>query len=135
MGFAKSIVVGLFIGAANHAAAANVDGRATVGGYFAKERFSGTSADNATNDKAVVSARGFLDVSSIGENDLRLVLDVRDKNDFFDKLDKERLELNSKNSVQLRQLYLQSPESSGKVFWTLVRFPAFDSGIVYADGA
>jgi hypothetical protein len=116
-------------------AAADVHGRATVGGYFAKERFSNASGEEATNDAASLSGRGFLDLSNLGANEYRFVLDIRDKNDFFDKLDKEKLELTPKNSVQLRQLYVQYPNSSGKLYGTLGRFSAFDAGVVYADGA
>lgn len=117
------------------AEAADVNGRATVGGYIAKERFTGVSGEDAANDAALLSLRLLLDASNIGTSGYRLVLDVRDKNDFFDKLDKERLELTTKNTLQLRQAYVQYPNDSGRFYGTLGRFSAFDSGVVYADGA
>jgi hypothetical protein len=135
MSLARILIVCVFVCSTNHVVAADFHGRASVGGYFAKERFANATSESATNDAAVASARGYLDLSEIGANEYRLVLDVRDKNDFFDKLDKERLELSSKNSVQLRQLYLQYPNNAGKLYGTVGRFSAFDSGVVYADGA
>jgi hypothetical protein len=135
MQFIKTLFCAFALTGSGIAIAADLHGRATVGGFAAKERFANAAQGDATNDAATLSARAFVDVSNISPERFRIVADVRDKNDFFDKVDKERLTLTPANSVELRQLFFAAPNQDGKVYGLLGRFSAFDSGIVYVDGA
>lgn len=120
----------------NVAFAADYHGRASVGGYFAKERFAeADSGGTKSNDSALASVRMYLDASRLTSKRFRILVDVRDKNDLFGEIDKDKLELKSKNTLQIRQLNLQLPNNYGKYYFSLGRFQAFDSGVVYVDGA
>ncbi len=114
--------------------AADYHGRATTGGFISKEKFTEPSAGSDTNDVAVMSNRFYLNVSNIGKKKWGLILDARDKLDYFDKLDKERLTLTQKNEFQLRQLAAKYPNYEGKFYASAGRFQAFDTGAVYVDG-
>ncbi|MEZ4744287.1 MAG: hypothetical protein R3B45_17865 [Bdellovibrionota bacterium] len=110
-------------------------GRASIGGYFSKERFNDVSANGTTsNDSAVGSARFYFDASKISSKKLRFVTDVRNENDAFGQLDQEELQLSSRYTLQLRQLNLQYPNHFGGIYGSFGRFQAFNSGVVYVDG-
>jgi hypothetical protein len=115
--------------------AADYHGRVTTGGLLSKESFLEESAGSKSNDVAVISNRFYLNIANIGRQQFGFVADLRDKHDFFDKLDREQLELKGQNSFQMRQLYLRYPNPGGGFFSNLGRFSAFDSGVVYVDGA
>lgn len=109
-------------------------GRFIIGGYFAQEKFSVPDRFlGDRNDVQTLSARTFLKVSDIGERDDSFVADLRDKHDFFDKVDKERLQLSDSNEFQVRQLSYGT-DRSGLAF-RLGRFPVPDAGAVTVDGA
>ncbi|MGE0634167.1 MAG: hypothetical protein AB7O96_17260 [Pseudobdellovibrionaceae bacterium] len=113
----------------------NVNGRFTFGGYTATERFtdsSGTGSDK--NDFQTLSARFFLNVEKISKSDWQTTVDLRDKHDFFDKLDAERLQLSSKNEFQVRQLSVKNSETER--FWgvQLGRFAVLEAGAAFTDG-
>ena len=113
-----------------------VHGRFTAGAYTATERFSDSSATGSDkNDFQIVSSRMFLQIEKIGNTDWESSIDLRDKHDFFDKLDRERLQLTARNDFQARQLSVRN--STAKKFLGLQfgRFPIQEAGAVYVDGA
>lgn len=113
--------------------AAESMGRFTVGGYFAQEKFSEVDPFlGDRNDVQTLSARTFLKVSDIAEREDSFIADLRDKHDFFDKIDKERLQLSDSNEFQVRQLSYGA-DHSGLAF-RLGRFPIPDAGAVTVDG-
>jgi len=128
-----SVFYAAFLG---HPSALAIDynGRITTGGYLAKEHLRESLDGSQENDFATISSRFYLGVSKLDGRYLETIADVRDKHDFFDKLDRERLTLNSQNRLQARQLSLKYPNPSG-FFGTLGRFPLLDAGAVFADGA
>lgn len=110
-------------------------GRFTLGGYTSTERFTDTGSSGSTsNDFQTLSARFYLKGENLGTGDWETVLDLRDKHDFFDKLDREKLSLESRNEFQLRQLSLRY--SNPKKFWgfQLGRFSISEAGSIYVDG-
>lgn len=114
--------------------AVSVAGRFTVGGYYARETFS--EADpfiGDRNDVQTVSARSYLKVSQIADPDDSFVADLRDKHDFFDKVDKQNLTLTDSNELQVRQLSYGSDRRG--VGYRVGRFPIYDAGAVNVDGA
>lgn len=114
--------------------AAEYHGRFNVGLLAARERFTDESDGSSSNDVGVVSSRLYLDASELTSYQLQFVADVRDKHDFFDKLDRERLELVAKNRLQTRQLFLRWNQSDSPFTATLGRFSAADAGVIYTDG-
>jgi len=119
-----------------HGAATKIHQRYSFGGYAATERYKNDSSSGTdSNDFAILSGRAFLRVHDWGESKWEFVSDLRDKHDFFDKLDKERLTLNARNELQVRQLSLRRPNPSG--FWSpqAGRFAVPEAGAVFVDGA
>ncbi|MDZ4081964.1 MAG: hypothetical protein U1E10_03430, partial [Bdellovibrionales bacterium] len=113
--------------------AARTVGRFTVGGYLATEKFA--EADQfvgSRNDVQTASVRSFLKVTELADRDDSLIVDLRDKHDFFDKVDKEQLLLSDSNQFQARQL---SYGNDGNGFgYRIGRFPLYDAGAVNVDG-
>lgn len=109
-------------------------GRFTFGSYLAKETFQEATAGVFSNDFNILSSRYYLQVSEIGKSKYTFITDLRDKHDFFNKLDKEKLELTADNQLQVRQLYLHFPNTYNKLFYKLGRFPVKESGAVHVDG-
>lgn len=108
-------------------------GRFTAGGYYARETFATPDPFlGDRNDVQTVSSRAFLKVSEIIESEDAFVADVRDKHDFFDKVDKEKLQLTDSNEFQVRQLAFGT-ERKG-VGYHVGRFPIYDAGAVNVDG-
>ncbi len=133
--FTRFLLLGSALGISAPLEAAQVNGRITTGGYLSNENLE-LSADGTTrNDFATISNRFYLDVSEWGSPGFRAVLDLRDKHDFFDLLDKERLSLYGVNRLQLRQVALLYPNEHNGFFAGLGRFPVVEAGAVYADGA
>lgn len=127
------IFVFLFL-ASLKASASQTDGRITLGGFASKEEYSTTSYDTTRNDYATASARLYLHSAKVMSVYDDFVLDLRDKNDFFNKLDKERLELNNKNDFQVRQASYSYNKKSSGVFSLLGRFPVLQAGSAFTDG-
>jgi hypothetical protein len=105
-----------------------------TGAYLAKENFSDATTETSTNDNTIISSRFYLDVSQLGSQNLETTFDIRDKHDFFDKLDRERLELKAKNRFQLRQMSVKLPNHDLGFYGTFGRFPVLEAGAVYTDG-
>lgn len=117
------------------AQAAKISERFSFGGYASTERFKDDSGGSDNNDFATISARSYLRVQDWGVGRWEFVGDLRDKNDFFDKLDAERLKLTNRNEFQIRQLSLRKPNPAG--FWSpqVGRFAVPEAGAVFVDGA
>ena len=109
-------------------------GRLTSGGYLSQEKFVDTNDGSTRNDFFTLSNRLYFNAYDLGSSNYDFVSDLRDKHDFFDKLDKERLSLNSTNAFQLRQLSLSNPNENGRTFWTMGRFPVAPAGSVDTTG-
>ncbi len=107
-----------------------------MGSYASLERYKDNLATGSDkNDFQTVSTRFFLKGEEIAGTDWESFLDVRDKHDFFDKLNRERLTLEARNEFQLRQVSLRN--SDPKKFWggQIGRFPVYQAGAGYVDGA
>ncbi|MBI4403817.1 MAG: hypothetical protein HY537_06640 [Deltaproteobacteria bacterium] len=109
-------------------------GRILLGSFTSRERFGVPSAGSYSNDFATLSERLRLNVSEIANRNLQFTLDLRDKHDFFDKLDRERLELTGNNTFQVRQLSSHYENASHSLFGTIGRFPVSEAGDTHADG-
>lgn len=109
-------------------------GRFSIGGFTATEKFASDNFGSNSNDEMVLSSRLFYKATSSGDGAWEFVSDLRDKHDFFDKLDRERLQLTDKNEFQARQLSTRWANPNGKVSASLGRFPVADVGAIYTDG-
>lgn len=112
--------------------ATTVRGRFTVGVFRATERFQENTGGSDKNDSQFVSTRLYLKVSEIKKKNWDVIFDLRDKNDFFDKPDRERLTLTARNSFQVREL--DSRYAKGRYVTQLGRFPVQEAGAVGVDG-
>lgn len=113
--------------------AAEYHGRFFFGGYLAKETEKAT-LENSSNDGAAISSRFYLAITKIGAPNLETIVDVRDKNDFFDKLDQTKLTLKNKNELQVRELYLRRPSDEIGFYGSAGRFAVTEAGSIYTDG-
>lgn len=113
---------------------ANYYGRISTGGFIAQERYEKNITGSKSNDAALVSSRFYLRVSDDYRSKYDVITDIRDKHDFFDKADKERLQLTSSNTLQVRQLSLESKYRLFKLYSTVGRFPVPEAGSAHTDG-
>ena len=109
--------------------------RIYTGGFASREEFKEASDGAHRNDLARLSERFYLSSSHLLSKNISFAGDLRDRYDFFDKVDKTNLELKSGNKLQLRQLSTQY-ESPHKFFkGDLGRFPVAETGnSAYTDG-
>jgi hypothetical protein len=107
--------------------------RFSLGGFVSRERFA--ENPDESNDFATVSGRAYVLVQDWGKDRWEFASDVRDKNDFFDKLDAERLKLTNRNQLQLRQFSFRRPNYTGRWLPQIGRFAVPESGSVFVDGA
>jgi len=111
-------------------------GRFTFGGYASTERFkdiSGTGSDK--NDFQTLSTRLFIKGENFWNNkDWEVVTDLRDKHDFFDKLNAEKLTLEDRNQFQLRQLSTRISNPKKFLGFQFGRFPIAETGSTFVDG-
>lgn len=111
-------------------------GRFSFGIYESQERFANSLATGSNkNDARTVSARLYIRADEIGASRYEVVTDFRDKHDFFDKLNRERLSLTDRNEFQLRQASVRLPLTAQRVIGGQVgRFPVTDAGAAFVDG-
>jgi hypothetical protein len=114
-------------------ASASYYGRFISGGFFSKEVFRDSQTDRY-NDVAILSERLFVNFDKIAETNTEFTVDIRDKHNFFDKLNSERIKLISDNKIQLDQFNLHSMNSDSPVSYTVGRFPLSEAGSVFVDG-
>lgn len=135
---ANGVVALMAIIASASVLAMDYHARAMLGGYGSRESFTNTSdptSDGSTsNNAAIASARFFLDARRLGDDEWRCVVDLRDKNDFFDKMDRERLELTSRNDFQTRQAWVGRDNEAGLFHARAGRFGVMEAGYRPVDG-
>ncbi len=117
--------------------ATEVQGRVLFGGYFAKENFAASEATGGStrNDFATGSGRLYLNATKISDREFQFTLDMRDRHDFFDKLDRERATLTALNTPQARTVVARYPNEDGRLYFSLGRFGVPQAGAVFTDGA
>ncbi|MEK6579848.1 MAG: hypothetical protein AABZ55_11530, partial [Bdellovibrionota bacterium] len=131
------MIFAVMVGCARSAYAVDYHGRLMTGAFASSEKFAEQSNNGLDNDFATFSTRIYLEMSNSAKKASRpweFVTDVRDKHDFFDKLDRELQTLSATNTFQLRQLAFRLPERTRGIFSTVGRFPVADAGAVYTDG-
>lgn len=114
--------------------AISYEGRASIGSFISRERFSDAGDFSDANDYNINSARFYINATKLTKRKLNAVFDMRTKYDLFDKLDEDNQKLQPVMTPQIRQLYVRQPKQSKKYFWTAGRFQAFSSGAIYVDG-
>ncbi len=109
-------------------------GRLTLGGVAITERFKTDEFGSKSNDHLLSSSRFFYKVSDLGSDKWELTTDLRDKHDFFGKLTKEQLALESKNDFQVRQMTAHWLNPEGAFSSQIGRFQLPEAGSVFVDG-
>lgn len=105
-----------------------------TGSYLSQERFADPTDGSDANDFSTISSRLYLKVYDLGTSHVEVTTDVRDKHDFFDKFDAERLQLVSGNTLQVFQLNARFVNPRKAYFGTLGRFLVMEAGGVPVDG-
>jgi hypothetical protein len=126
-----SLLVSLFAAEICWAA---TDGRFTVGGFVSREDHSSADDDTSRNDFATASARLFVRSTELADRYDEVTFDLRDKNDFFSKVNKEQLELTNQNDLQVRQASYSYNKNTNGLYGKVGRFPILQAGSAYADG-
>ncbi len=111
--------------------ATEVYGRFTFGGFVSKEIFN-DDAQGTSNDFMTASGRMYLNIQQWGPFDA--VFDLRDTNDFFDRLDAEQLHLTGSNSFQIYEADIRYPNKGGAFYANLGRFSILEAGSAFVDG-
>lgn len=109
--------------------------RITLGSFISNETFNKALDGQNENDFAIISSRFFIKATEVGAPRLELTADIRDKYDFFEKLNKELLTLTGQNTLQARQLSVKYPNETRTWYAVVGRFPVTEAGAVYLDGA
>jgi hypothetical protein len=110
------------------------NGRFTLGGYTSLERFDSVATGSDKNDFQTIPTRFFIKGEDINHTSWEASLDLRDKHDFFDKLNKESLSLSDRNELQLRQLSTQNSRANQLITTQLGRFPVKEVSSTFVDG-
>jgi hypothetical protein len=116
------------------AAASDYFGRLSLGNFFSTERYVATTVDSSSSDYLTFSGRAYLRILDIGEGKWDFVIDLRDKYDQFDSLNKTKLQLEPKNYFQARQLYFGNFQVQTKNNYLIGRFSLPEAGGAYVDG-
>lgn len=129
---------GLFVFSSSQLAFAyNDNGRISFGGFNSTEKYKDELGRSQTLDVRTLSTRLYYEGTNFwdpgAEN--QFVADIRDKHDFFEKNDREKLELTDKNSFQVRTLSLRTRPEGEKIAYQIGRFAVPYAGAVYTDGA
>ena len=115
--------------------ATKTHGRLTLGSTAITERYKTDAFGSTSNDFLIASARLFYKVTEVGDDKWEFVSDLRDKNDFFGKLNQEQLQLDNKNEFQIRQLSSRWLNPQGLWSSQMGRFQILETGSVFVDGA
>ncbi|MGZ3795754.1 MAG: hypothetical protein ACXVB1_05295 [Pseudobdellovibrionaceae bacterium] len=133
--FSIFLTITLLVCMEHEVLAAKSYGRFVLGGFSAKEKFTTDEFGSDSNDELVFSSRLFYKVTNMGSaENWEFVSDLRDKHDFFDKLDRERLRLTDKNEFQARQMNTRWVSTANQLSVSAGRFPVQDVGAIYTDG-
>ncbi|MGE0762751.1 MAG: hypothetical protein AB7N80_05690 [Bdellovibrionales bacterium] len=133
----KSLLIPMLFGAvfAVPTFAFDEHGRLSFGAFFSHEKHEPEPFSTDNNDFATSSARFYYRAGDLLTREWVFTSDLRDKHDFFNKLDRERQELTDHNSFQVRQLSLRkNPNSEGLIF-EVGRYAIPDAGATFNDGA
>lgn len=126
----------LALGVVTRSYALEYIGRASLGGFISHEQHEPEPQGQDSNDFATTSARLFYRAQGFGgDDDLVFTTDLRDKNDFFNKLDKEKKELTNENTMQLRQASVRKDEREHGLIWEVGRYAITNAGSAFNDGA
>lgn len=99
------------------------------------ERFDDvTDTGSDKNDFQTISTRLFLKGEGLGNSNWETITDLRDKHDFFDKLNREKLQLDERNQFQVRQLSARVSNPNQFFGFQVGRFPVYEVGSTFVDG-
>lgn len=127
--------IGLSVLKTNTAFATKTSGRISLGATSVSEKYAQSTSGSTTNDILIASGRFFYKIIDLGTDKWEIVTDIRDKNDFFGHLNKDLLQLDSKNDFQIRQLSARWLNPAGAISTTMGRFQVLEAGSVFVDGA
>lgn len=119
----------------HEAHAIKTHGRIILGTSAITERYNSNTFGSTSNDFLVLSGRFFYKISELGNDKWEIVTDLRDKNDFFGKLNQEQLQLDPKNEFQVRQFSTRWVNPAGSWSSQFGRFQLIEPGAVFVDGA
>ncbi|MBT4761329.1 MAG: hypothetical protein HOO06_06495 [Bdellovibrionaceae bacterium] len=108
-------------------------GRVTFGGLLSKEDHPPEVQGTTANNFSTLSTRLYYQASKWTKHQLVLTTDLRDKHDFFNKLDTELQQLSAKNDFQLRTLSIRNHTRKG-IHWQAGRFHLLEAGSTFTDG-
>jgi len=83
---------------------------------------------------AIFAHRFYFSSTNINNSDQSLIFDIRDKHDLFGKVAKERRNLNSKNSLQVKTLQYKFGENNKKYYFGIGRHVVKNTGGKIIDG-
>jgi hypothetical protein len=127
------VLVGVLF-ASRPVSAARVTERFSFGAYAASETYKSSNVESVNNDYEFLTGRAYIRAEDWGEGRWEFVSDIRDKNDFFGKLDGSKLQLVQSNDFQVRQFSLRKPNLDSRWAGQVGRFFVPEAGGVYVDG-
>jgi hypothetical protein len=108
--------------------------RALAGIYRSSETFKAPVDGSEKNDSQAALGSLYLDVKKILSSENRFTLEVRDRYDSFGNIDQEQTRLVTSTEPEVRQLVFRVPNSNGRFYGSIGRFPILDAATIANDG-
>jgi hypothetical protein len=112
-----------------------VKGQFRLGGYSSQVKLDEDPQGLGHNDSSVISSRLHLDLIRLNRSGDEVTIDIRDDYDFFGKSDRELLELQAENQLEIREAAYRNPWEYNRLYYTVGRFTLPEANIYTNDGA
>lgn len=117
---------------------AKYQGRFSAGAFLSQETLHTEDGDiytGETNDFLIYTGRLYLSAYELTSHNLDTTVDLRDKYNSFEVLDKRSQSLAARHTFQVRQLFIGNTTSRGQYLFQLGRFQILQGSYSYVDGA
>ena len=128
------ILLVMLMGYSSLGYAARYSGHARIGVISSTVSYSEPIQEETSNDVTAISSRLYLLGEGVYKKNDEVVVDIRDKYDFFGTSDAALLTFEPKNTLKIRQLAYRQPWQQNRTFYTAGRFSIPEAGIISNDG-
>lgn len=128
----------ILFGYSRFALATKYQGRFSTGAFLSNETLNTKDGDVYTgkdNDFLIYTGRLFFSAQEVGDNNLNTTIDLRDKYNSYEVLDKRSKSLAAKHTFQVRQMFIGNTTSKSDYLFQLGRFQILQGSYSYVDGA
>ncbi len=131
------ILLFIFLSYSGLAFGVKYQGRFSTGAFLSNETLNTKDGDIYTgqgNDFLIFTGRLYFSAQEMGESNLDTTVDLRDKYNSFEVLDKRSKTLAAKHTFQVRQMFIGNTSSKSDYQFQLGRFQILQGAYSYVDG-